>query len=241
MATLGAKPNHAFFHCQHPAQKKISARASAQPRARRRSPRVSRLHASARRARTSTCAKQNIFFPVLFFARCVAHPGSTTATRGCDDAHPERIPTGERNAFGVAPSGRFFALRQADCAKVRELFDAFRDCEASNRMLRCGIGDVDRDVFGHARGACDTVVDGMLNPDPRRDDDRRREATRGGATRIDRRDRDARARKKAARGRRGRLRGIRKRAPNAVGARQRRVSGRLLPAARRSRLARAGR
>ncbi len=189
MATLGAKPNHAFFHCQHPARKKISARASAPPHARRRSPRAPRLHACARRARPSTCAKQNIFFPALFFARCAAHPRSTTATRGCDDAHPERIPTSERRAFGVASSGRFFALRQADCAKVRELFDAFRDCEASKRTLRRGVGDVDRDAFGHARAACGTGVDGM-----------RRASHRPPMSRSTRK-------KKAARGRRGRLRG----------------------------------
>lgn len=188
MATLGAKPNHAFFHCQHPARKKIAARASALPCARRRSRRASRPHACARRARPSPRAKQNVFFPALFFARCAARPGSTTAAGRCDDAHAKRIPASERRAFGVASSGRFFALRQADCAKVRELFDAFRDCEASNRMLRCGVGDVDRDVFGHARGACDTVVDGMRDPDPRRDatttgDTTRRASTTATATR----------------------------------------------------------
>lgn len=237
MATLGAKPNHAFFHCQHPARKKIASRASALPCARRRSRRASRPHACARRARPSARAKQNVFFPALFFARCAARPGSTTAAGRCGDAHAKRIPASERRAFGVASSGRFFALRQADCAKVRELFDAFRDCEASKRMLRRGVGDVDRDAFGRAHGACGTVVDGMRDPDPRRDDDRRRAAHR--------RPRPRRARKKkAARGRRGRLRGIpgiRKCAPDKADARQRRVSDRLLPAARRSRPARAGR
>jgi hypothetical protein len=47
-----------------------------------------------------------------------------------DGAHPERIPASKRIAFGIAPSGRFFAPHNPDCAKVRELSGAFRGVEA---------------------------------------------------------------------------------------------------------------
>lgn len=62
MATLGAKPNHAFFHCQHPARKKIPRRTSTPQRSHRRSAQALRWITCTRRTRRSARAEKTSFF-----------------------------------------------------------------------------------------------------------------------------------------------------------------------------------
>ena len=139
MTTLGAKPNHAFFHCQHPARKKITRRTSAPRRTRRRSSRAPLSMTCSRRTRRSARAKKNIFFPAVLFAACDTHRVSTPIGDDGDDAHPTHVPASERSAFVLSSNGRFFVSHNPDCAKVRELFDTFRGAEATHRMCRDGV------------------------------------------------------------------------------------------------------
>ncbi|NOT87273.1 MAG: hypothetical protein HOP03_03725 [Lysobacter sp.] len=80
-----------------------------------------------------------------------------------------RVPASERSAFVNSSNGRFSVSRKPDCAKVRELFDAFRGAEAMSRRCR----EVDRDAFGHANGAS---ADARHVPDSRRERIRNRGA-----------------------------------------------------------------
>jgi hypothetical protein len=58
--------------------------------------------------------------------------------RDGDDACPGCAPASERHVLVISSKGRFFVSRKPDCAKVRELSDAFRGAEATHRMhLRC--------------------------------------------------------------------------------------------------------
>ena len=84
MATLGAKPNHAFFHCQHPARKKIPRRTSAPRRAHRRSSRAPLSITCARRPGDRHARKKTSFFQ-RFYLRHAAriafpHRSETMAT-----------------------------------------------------------------------------------------------------------------------------------------------------------------
>lgn len=65
MTTLGAKPNHAFFNCQHPSRKKSERSPSNAPCSRRemRRNRLRRRHARSRSA--CACRKRNIVFKVV--------------------------------------------------------------------------------------------------------------------------------------------------------------------------------
>jgi hypothetical protein len=131
MAILGAKPNHAFFHCQHPSQKKIPQRGSAPHRSNRRWPHIYRSADRNDHARQLTRKKQNIFFPAVFFAAYIANRAPLPVADDDGGARPEYVRARERIAFGIASSGQFFVLHKADCAKVRELLDASRAVEAA--------------------------------------------------------------------------------------------------------------
>lgn len=139
MATLGAKPNHAFFHCQHPARKKIPRRTSAPRRTHRRSSRAPLSITCARRTRRSARTKKNIFFPAVLFAACDARRVYAPIGDDGGDAHPTHVPASERSAFVLSSNGRFFVSHNPDCAKVRELFDTFRGAEATHRTCRDGV------------------------------------------------------------------------------------------------------
>ncbi len=227
MATLGAKPNHAFFHCQHPTRKKIPQRTSTTRRTHRRSARAPRSPTRARRARQSACSKKNIFFPAVLFAARIESRASASIGKDCGGAHPACAPAGERGAFVISSNGRFFVPHKPDCAKVRELFDAFRGIEAARRACRRRADIAHRDALGRATRS------GFASQ-------RLPEAHRGRRFTAMRTLRRAR-KEKAARGRRGRLREHRNvhRATPARG--KRRISGRRLPAVRRSRPAPADR
>jgi hypothetical protein len=148
MATLGAKPNHAFFHCQHPMRKKPPQRASTTRRTNRRQARAPRPLTRAQRVRRSARKKKNIFFPEVLFAARVETRASASIGNGCDGAHRAYVPASERGAFVISSNGRFFVPHKPVCAKVRELFVAFRGAEAARRACQRRTDNADRDTFG---------------------------------------------------------------------------------------------
>ena len=131
-------------------QKKSPQRASTTRRTHRRSARAPRSPTRARHARQSACTKKNIFFPVVLFAACVESRASASIGKDCGGAHPACAPAGEHGAFVISSNGRFFVLHKPDCAKVRELFVAFRGIEAARRACRRRTDNAHRDAFGHA-------------------------------------------------------------------------------------------
>lgn len=148
MATLGAKPNHAFFHCQHPARKKIPLHTSTTLLTNRRSTRSPRSDNAYSAHPPIDAKKKNIFFPAVLFAVCGARRVSAPAGGTGSDAHPAQVPASERSAFVISSKGRFSVSRKPDCAKVRELFDAFRGIGEVRRTCRRRTGNVDSDSFG---------------------------------------------------------------------------------------------
>jgi hypothetical protein len=139
MATLGAKPNHAFFHCQHPVRKKIPQHASTPHHTSRRSSHAPWPATRAQRACQSTRVKKNIFFPVVLFTARVARRVCATSAGDGAGVRPGCVPASERSALVISSKGRFFVSHKPDCAKVRELFDAFRAIEPVHRTHRHGV------------------------------------------------------------------------------------------------------
>lgn len=128
-ATLGAKPNHGFFHCQHPDAKKIARRFACAPRAVHRGARMRRAPPHARMPHARDAAKRNIFFSaVLSHAPARRHP--KTARRRRAPAHPQaRMKAGESASFDVRRNGPDFASHKPECAELRE------QCAASDGAI----------------------------------------------------------------------------------------------------------
>ena len=122
--------------------------------AHRRSRRKRRSHARVRRGTRSTGLKQKIFFTAVLFAACVMRRVSKATWNQHGEARRTSAQAGERIAWRISSSSRFFASHKPDCAKVRELSDAFRGAEAVCRTRRCGVDSVDDDGWSRRTGAC---------------------------------------------------------------------------------------
>jgi hypothetical protein len=146
-----AKPNHGFFHCQHPARKKIARHGE---KARRRCCRGCRCrHAGthARKPLPSACRKQNIFFSAVFFLPAFARQHQAGARGQRRAAFRLHLQAGERIVFDLCSQVRISAPQPPDCAKVRELPDAFRGSRDAIRMRRCSKDDVGSDLSHRVR------------------------------------------------------------------------------------------
>lgn len=126
MTTLGAKPNHGFFNCQHPAPGNPRERVRCSRRTRPAARACAYRHACARRAHASVPSDQNIFFSAV---SCFTRETSTEehSRRGRHGGHAgARRNGGERRLHFFSSSGRFSAPHNPDCAKLREPFGGVR-------------------------------------------------------------------------------------------------------------------
>lgn len=244
MTTLGAKPNHGFFNCQHPAPGNPRARARCSRRTRPAARACAYRCGCARRAQASVPSDQNIFFSAVscFTRETSTHCRRLRRRRG---GHPgTRRNGGERRLHFFSSGGRFSAPHNPDCAKLRKPIDGVR-----RRSTHAGATTTR--ILGRPIGACGGIRDarsmhatiGMVSAyrrphrQPRRrsvarGDDHRRRSSAASATdeRHDARGASA-CRKRRSRPRsRGRL-------PDAPGRARCRdaISARRLRAARRSR------
>jgi hypothetical protein len=124
MTALGAKPNHGFFNCQHPAPGNPRARIPARCRAVPSSHAAAFARARMRCAQASVPSKQNIFFSAV---SCFTRETSADAVRhrGRERRHPgahRQAMNGSLNFF--VRHGRFSAPHNPDCAKLRSLVGA---------------------------------------------------------------------------------------------------------------------
>ena len=119
MTALGAKPNHGFFNCQHPATGNSRARMRGPRRARPATRARACRHGCARRAQACVPSNQNIFFSaVSCFTRETSARRRRLRRRRC--GHPgTRWNGGERQPSFFSSSGRFSASHNPDCAKLR--------------------------------------------------------------------------------------------------------------------------
>lgn len=126
MTALGAKPNHGFFNCQHPAP--------GNPRARIPSPRrvapptlaIERKHGRARRTQASVPSNQNIFFSAVSCFTRETSSRKRHLRRPREGRPATHRPGDERCPDFFSSSGRFSALHNPDCAKLRKSFGAAR-------------------------------------------------------------------------------------------------------------------
>lgn len=128
MTTLGAKPNHAFFHCQHPAQKKTCGAPSNAPRARRESHHACLRRLHARSAPASAASKRNVVFKVVLFARLRARDGRARRERRFerrDDGIRGRINGSIRRFFPTAIFSRCTSRIARICANSKRRYAPF--------------------------------------------------------------------------------------------------------------------
>ncbi|MBW8850555.1 MAG: hypothetical protein JF600_07225 [Xanthomonadales bacterium] len=139
-AILGAKPNHGFFHCQHPDAKKIPARVAVADRATR--PASRKAH-DARRdgaARCATAFGRKRFFSAVLFPRSGCATTSRVAPDGSRRRRAARMKGGESASCDVGRSGPDFASHKPECADLRER------CATGNGVARASarLGDAVR-------------------------------------------------------------------------------------------------
>lgn len=147
MTTLGAKPNHAFFNCQHPSRKKSERRPSNAPRSGRE---IRRTRLSGGRTRlqpVSARRKRNVAFKVVLSASHCARRGcgplqvAHEATRWRQRAKDKRI---DSETF---PGRLFFAPHKPDCADLRELQKAICAIRDASHAHPNGVVDIRADAF----------------------------------------------------------------------------------------------
>jgi hypothetical protein len=124
MTALGAKPNHGFFNCQHPAPGNRRARIPARCRATPSPNAIAFAHARTRYAQASVPSKQNIFFSAV---SCFTRETSADPVR--HRRRHRRHPGTHRQAMNGSLNffvrhGRFSAPHNPDCAKLRSLVGA---------------------------------------------------------------------------------------------------------------------
>lgn len=120
MTTLGAKPNHGFFNCQHPAPRNPHDRARRARRSRPAARACAYRHGCRRRAQASVPWNQNIFFSAV---SCFTRETSVRCRRlrHRRGRHPGVRRNGsERQLHFFSSSGRFSAPHNPDCAKLRK-------------------------------------------------------------------------------------------------------------------------
>ena len=117
MTTLGAKPNHAFFNCQHPSRKKSKRCPSNAPRSGREIRRTRLSGGCARSQPASARQKRNIVFKVVLSA-------SHSARRGCGPLRAPLAATRRRQRpkdKRIDPEifpGRLFSRRTSRIARI---------------------------------------------------------------------------------------------------------------------------
>ena len=232
MTTLGAKPNHAFFHCQHPSRKKTCGAPSNASRARRESHRAGLQRPRARSAPASAGSKRNVFFKVVLLASLRSQGPCApprTALRTTQRRHPRKD---KRIDSGIFSGGGFFAPHKPDCADLREPKTAIRAMHGASCAHRNRVDDTREDALQRI----ETRFGRRAFRSRRRFEASIRVVARDDITFCGRR--------KSRRRSRGRLRRSRSlRAHPTMRARRRSggISARLPPAARRNRPARADR
>ncbi len=120
MTTLGAKPNHGFFNCQHPATGNSRAPVRCARRSRPAARACAYRHGCGRRAQASVPWNQNIFFSAV---SCFTRETSVRCRRlrHRRDRHPGvRWNGSERQLHFFSSGGRFSAPHNPDCAKLRK-------------------------------------------------------------------------------------------------------------------------
>lgn len=234
MTTLGAKPNHAFFNCQHPAPKKNARRCSGTPCARRESRRDRLRRARARSPSTPSRQKRNVVFKVVLSAKLCGRSHRESSRAPLRTTRRRQSPKDKRIASEIFPSRRFFAPHKPDCADLRELEKAIRTIRDASRARRNSVDDIHAGAFHRIEAGCDPLAwrsRRCVESSNRTD---LRVAERGGGT--------PRGQRKSRPRSRGRLRQSLSACPmTRARPARRQVSGRLLPAVRRSRPGRADR
>ena len=234
MTTLGAKPNHAFFNCQHPAPKKNARRCSGAPCARRES-RRDRLHrVHARSPPTPARQKRNVVFKVVLSARLCDRSRRKVSRAPLRTTRRRQSPKDKRIASEIFPSRRFFAPHKPDCADLRELEKAIRTIRDASRARRNSVDDIRAGAFHRIEAGCDLLAwrSRRCAQPPIRTD--LRVAERGGGA-------SARTKKKPS-AFPGTASAVAVHMPDDAGtANAAKISGRRLPAVRRSRPGRADR
>lgn len=132
-ATLGAKPNHGFFHCQHPDAKKFARLAAHTQRARCPEVRTRCASADACARHASGTAKRNIFFSDVLFHAASRRPSRTHAPTRAATRPPARMKADESASFDDRRNGPDFASHKPECAELRE---RCADENAANDPLR---------------------------------------------------------------------------------------------------------
>jgi hypothetical protein len=155
MTALGAKPNHGFFNCQHPAPGNPRARIPARCRAAPSSHAAAFAHARMRCAQASVPSKQNIFFSAV---SCFTRETSADAVR--HRHRHRRHPGTRRQAMNGSLNffvrhGRFSAPHNPDCAKLRSLVGAVdgrrRASETSSTHRADGVARASDATAAHDR------------------------------------------------------------------------------------------
>ncbi len=231
MTTLGAKPNHAFFHCQHPAQKKTCGAPSSALRSRRESHHACLRRLHARSTPAFAGSKRNVVFKVVLFARLHARDGRVpprAALRAMRRRHPQKD---KRIVSEIFPDSRFFALHKPDCADLRELQKAIRAIRDASRAHRISVDDTRKDAFERIEAGFDRRAF------------RSRRRFEAPISVVARDDVAPRGQRKSRPRSRGRLRQSLRSHPRRHGhdGHNGEISGRLLPAAQRNRPERADR
>lgn len=146
LATLGAKPNHGFFHCQHPGAKKIPARDADADRAPRPATRASHRARRVVAARSDEAFRRKRFFSAVLFPRPRRPPTPRDASAGRARAIRMRMKRGESASCDVRRTGPDFASHKPECAELRERRAPGNDVPRSStrpcRDIRCRVRSV---------------------------------------------------------------------------------------------------
>lgn len=155
MTTLGAKPNHAFFNCQHPSRKKSARRPSNAPRSGRE---IRRSRLPGERARSqfvSACRKRNVVFKVVLSTSHCARRGCSPSRAPLATTQRRQRPKDKRIDPEIFPTRLFFAPHKPDCADLRELQKALRAIRGAFRARRNDVDDMRADAFTRIEAAID--------------------------------------------------------------------------------------
>ena len=155
MTTLGAKPNHAFFNCQHPYRKKSARRPSSTPRNGREIRRTRLPGERARSRLASACRKRNVVFKVVLSAGHCARRGCGPSRASLATTQRRQRPKDKRIDPEIFPSRVFFAPHKPDCANLRELQKALCAIHGALRAHRNGVDDMRFDAFTRIEAAID--------------------------------------------------------------------------------------
>ncbi len=155
MTTLGAKPNHAFFNCQHPSRKKSARRPSNAPRSGREIRRTRLPGDRARSQLASACRKRNVVFKVVLSTSHCARRGCGPSRAPLATTQRRQRPKDKRIDPEIFPTRLFFAPHKPDCADLRELQKALRAIRGAFRARRNDVDDMRADAFTRIEAAID--------------------------------------------------------------------------------------